>query len=140
MKAKITIQTYVDTRTEEERDLAFYVKGFREDSEVWSGELDIIPEGVYLTKISVIAEGIEHPICEIPFAIGIGHWIWVPPEPLLERSPNAEELAGGYNLDDAGASPRLFRGNGPEALPAMAIQSGRRKPRFWLPFRHLWQR
>lgn len=47
-------------------------------SEVWSGEFEILEEEEYLTKISIIGEGVPHPICDIPFALGIGHWRWIP--------------------------------------------------------------
>lgn len=50
-------------------------------SEVWSGELDILDEREYLLRFSIIAEGQPQPIVDVPFAIGIGHWVWVPPDP-----------------------------------------------------------
>lgn len=49
-------------------------------SEVWSGEMDILPDGEYLTKISIIAEGIDHPICDVPFSPTVGYWSWMSPE------------------------------------------------------------
>lgn len=139
MKAKIVINTWVDTRTEEEQHMAFFVKGYAETSEVWSGELEIIPKGVYLLKMSVIAEGEPHPIVEVPFSIGIGHWLWVPPDPIETKEGDlldAEELASGRNLSDNPALPRLIRDSRETALPRMAIESEARKPRFRLPFRH----
>lgn len=55
-------------------------KGARyRSSEVWSGELNILPKGEYLTKISIIADGIEHPICDVPFSLSMGYWQWIPP-------------------------------------------------------------
>lgn len=49
-------------------------------SEVWSGELNILPEGEYITKLSIIGEGFEHPICDVPFSPTVGYWHWVSPE------------------------------------------------------------
>lgn len=45
-------------------------------AEVFSGELDIAPKGEYLTKISILAEGYEHPICDVPFSPLEGYWSW----------------------------------------------------------------
>ena len=60
-------------------------------SEVWSGELDILPKGEYLTKISIIAEGIEHPICDVPFSVTMGYWQWIPPLVDDERMEEIED-------------------------------------------------
>lgn len=49
-------------------------------SEIWSGELELRHPNEYLTKISVIAQGIAHPICEVPFSPYIGYYRWIPPE------------------------------------------------------------
>lgn len=54
-------------------------------SQVWEGELELLKENTYITKISMIAEGQEHPICDIPFSIDTGHWIWVPGLDLTPR-------------------------------------------------------
>jgi hypothetical protein len=48
-------------------------------AEVFNGELDIAPKGEYLTKISLIAEGHPHPICDVPFSPTVGYWEWHPP-------------------------------------------------------------
>jgi hypothetical protein len=48
-------------------------------AEVWSGEMEILPDGEYLTKISIIAEGINEPICDIPFSPMTGYYQWIPP-------------------------------------------------------------
>jgi len=48
------------------------------DSEIWNGELEIKDHKEHLMLVSVIAEGQPHPICQVPFAIGIGHWVWIP--------------------------------------------------------------
>ena len=53
-------------------------------SEIWSGELDIKDKTEYLMLVSVIAEGQPHPICQVPFAIGIGHYLWIPPDDDME--------------------------------------------------------
>lgn len=50
-------------------------------SKVWEGELEILDNTEYLTMISVIGEGQPQPICQVPFAIGIGHYLWIPPDP-----------------------------------------------------------
>lgn len=54
-------------------------------SEVWSGELEIMPKGEYLTKISILAEGMEHPICDVPFSPMVGYWQWMSPAVMAER-------------------------------------------------------
>jgi hypothetical protein len=70
MKVKIVINTVEvnDGKVSEE-----------DRSEVWSGELDILRENVYLTKLSIIAEGEPQPICDIPFSLATGYWAWIPP-------------------------------------------------------------
>lgn len=72
MKVKITIDT-IEMSDHTENALT------NRRSEVWNGELDILPKGEYLTKISIIAEGIEQPICEVPFSPMVGYYQWVPP-------------------------------------------------------------
>lgn len=47
-------------------------------SKVWEGELEIKDDTEYLMMISVIAEGVNEPIVQVPFAKGIGHYVWVP--------------------------------------------------------------
>lgn len=49
-------------------------------AEVWQGDLEILEDNEYLTKISILGEGQAHPICDIPFALGTGWWMWVPQE------------------------------------------------------------
>lgn len=49
-------------------------------SEIWNGEMEILDKKEYLVMISVIGEGQPQPICQIPFAMGIGHYLWVPPD------------------------------------------------------------
>lgn len=69
MKCKIVVEDvthlYEGTRLEFSR------------TQVWEGELELLPEQVYMTKVSIIAEGREHPVCDIPFSMDTGHWIWV---------------------------------------------------------------
>lgn len=60
-------------------------------SEIWSGEMNILPKGEYLTKISILTDGIEHPICDIPFSVTMGYWQWVPPLVDDERMEEIEE-------------------------------------------------
>lgn len=59
-------------------------------SVVWVGELEIKKATEYIAKISIIGEGEPQPLCDIPFAIGIGHYMWIPPSSLLE------EIEDGY--------------------------------------------
>lgn len=80
MKIKIVINTRVAEESGDNR------------SEIWSGELEIKDKDEYLTMISVIGEGIEHPICQIPFAIGIGHYLWIPPDHNYENYERDEEF------------------------------------------------
>jgi hypothetical protein len=56
-------------------------------SKIWEGDLEILNKQEYLTMVSVIAEGEPQPICQIPFALGIGHYIWVPPDPIGQVDP-----------------------------------------------------
>lgn len=122
MQVRIIIKSFVDTRTEEERSIPFYVKGRPEFSEVWRGDLDINDQDTYLTMISIIADGVAHPICDIPFAIGVGHWLWVPPDPIGE----GEDTESGMVLEEP---PPRFINLGKAAFPAMKIVGKNR--RFW---------
>jgi hypothetical protein len=54
-------------------------KGHEERAEIWRGEINIEKESTYITKVSIIADGEEHPICDIPFSLTEGFWQWVPP-------------------------------------------------------------
>lgn len=48
-------------------------------SQIWEGELDIVDENEYITKVVIIAEGKEHPICEVPFSPDMGgYWQYIP--------------------------------------------------------------
>ena len=84
MKIKIIINT-VEMLPDNENDL------IRRTSEVWSGEMDILPKNEYLTKISIIAEGINEPICEVPFSIGEGYYQWIPPLMNNEKQEETQE-------------------------------------------------
>jgi hypothetical protein len=68
MKTKIVITTM---KAEE--------KGLHR-SEIWSGEMEILDNQEYLVLFSIIAEGQPQPIFQAPFAIGIGHYRWIPPD------------------------------------------------------------
>jgi hypothetical protein len=139
MRIKIVINTWTDIRTDEERNKPFHYKGYQSTSQVWGGELDILSDMEYLTKISIIAEGVEHPICDIPFAIGIGHWMWCPPEMNTEEdenvTPGIDGITSGRIVEQNGAIPPLFRSIASGVLPTMAISTSRWQPRTWLPFR-----
>jgi len=49
-------------------------------SVIWEGDLEILDKEEYLMKISMIGEGQPQPLCEVPFAIGIGYYHWFPPD------------------------------------------------------------
>jgi hypothetical protein len=86
MKVRIVIQTMEPNADNE-------TWGHRH-SEVWSGDLELLDKNEYLTKISVIADGEPQPICDIPFAIGIGHYMWIPPDSAIEQ------LSEGYSIHE----------------------------------------
>jgi hypothetical protein len=138
MKCRIILNTFADTRTEEEKLQPFYVKGHHETVEVWRGDLDIIPENIYLMKFSLLGHGEPRPLADIPFSTGVGYWVWINP---LDGSVYDEgDIRSGRNLDDNGPLPGLFRDLGEQALPRMAIADRERKSRRWLPFRDYWRR
>jgi hypothetical protein len=87
MKVKIVIQTMEPGSDNESWDTR--------NSEVWSGELAILKEGVYVAKVSLIGEGEPQPICDIPFSLGVGHYRWIPPD-------NYIEMIGGWHVQDTG--------------------------------------
>ena len=138
MKCRIILNTFADTRTEKESADPFFVRGHHETVEVWRGDLDIIPENIYLLKLSLLGDGEPRPLCDMPFSTGVGYWIWMSPEDgsLYDEG----EIRSGRNLDDNGLLPGLFRDIGQQALPRMAIADRTRKPRKWLPFRDYWRR
>jgi hypothetical protein len=139
MRLKIIINTFVDTRTKEEIKDPFYVKGHNEMVQVWSGDLDIKEDNVYLTKVSMIAEGIAHPICDIPFAIGLGHYLWIPPDIAEEEQEDGDEISSGRVLERTRANGPLFRDIGKSSLPRMRVEGRRRTPREWISY-HIIQR
>lgn len=63
----------------------------RTAQEIWKGELEI-PSGVLLMKVSVIAEGEPHPICDIPFSLTEGYWSWHSAE--YEYGEDTERIGG----------------------------------------------
>jgi len=67
-------------------------------AQIWEGEMEI-PNGVIVCKVSVIAEGEAHPICDIPFSLNLGHWQWHPPEIPM---PEEVERVGGMGFDESG--------------------------------------
>lgn len=68
MRVKIVINTRKAEQDGDNRSL------------LWEGELEITDKDEYLMMISVIGEGQPQPICQVPFAIGIGHYLWIPPD------------------------------------------------------------
>jgi len=46
---------------------------------VWSGDVEFLNDHVYVTKISILAEGQPQPICDVPFSLNKGYYMWVPP-------------------------------------------------------------
>lgn len=54
-------------------------------SKVWEGEIEILDHQEYLTMISIMGEGQPQPICQVPFAIGIGHYLWIAPDSSWEN-------------------------------------------------------
>jgi|ERR1700743_319667 len=60
-------------------------------SEIWRGDLEIEPEGEYITKISIIADGFPQPICDIPFSPMEGYYQWIPPLVDNEKLEEIEE-------------------------------------------------
>ena len=53
----------------------------RHRAQLWEGEIELKDKTEYLAMVTLLAEGQEHPICQIPFAMGIGHWHWIPDAP-----------------------------------------------------------
>lgn len=68
MKVKMAIQT---RKAEDEMN---------RHAVIWEGELEIKDKDEYLMMISVIADGVPQPICQVPFSIGMGHYLWIPPD------------------------------------------------------------
>ena len=48
-------------------------------SVIWEGDLEILDENEYLMMISMIGEGQPQPLVTVPFGLGIGHYVWIPP-------------------------------------------------------------
>jgi hypothetical protein len=89
---KMQVRIIIDTWTSLEDAKPFDQRGYQSRSEVWHGDINIENDKEYLTRITMIADGQEHPICDVPFAIGSGYWRWFPPETPLETN-ETEELA-----------------------------------------------
>lgn len=137
MKVRIIVNSWVDDRTEEERDIPLFVKGHPETSEVWRGDMEILNENTYLLRLSVLAEGEPQPICDVPFSLGSGYYMWVPPEGGLEY--DSESFGSGRNMDDSSSVPGLFRDISKSPLPRMEIAGRKRVSRFRIPFRDFWR-
>ncbi len=138
MKCRIILNTFADTRTDEEKTNPFFVRGHHETVEVWRGDLDIIPENIYLLKLSLLGEGEPRPLCDMPFSTGVGYWLWFSPE---EGSVYDEgDIRSGRNLEGDASLPGLFRDIGQQALPRMEVAGRERNSRKWPPFRFHWRR
>lgn len=70
---------------------AFNQTYVRTAQEIWNGEIDL-PDGVLVMKVSVIAEGQPHPICDVPFSLTEGYWTWHSPE--AEYGEEVEKITG----------------------------------------------
>lgn len=75
MLVRMIINTWTST---EKGQKPFGENGYQSRAEIWRGDINLEDENEYLTRIVMIADGIEHPICDIPFAIGSGYWAWIP--------------------------------------------------------------
>lgn len=75
-------------------------------SVVWEGELSILRDTEYLTKITLIGEGEPQPLCDIPFAIGIGHYLWIPPDPAF-----LEEIDYTYHTEEGNGNAAITEPN-----------------------------
>jgi hypothetical protein len=42
--------------------------------------------------LSILGEGQMQPICQIPFSTGIGHYVWIAPEPIREMGDYIEDV------------------------------------------------
>lgn len=76
MRVRIVIDTF---KPSEGIGSPFKFEGRRQSTLVWQGEIDILDNTEYITKISLIGEGQPQPLCEVPFALGMGHYQWMPP-------------------------------------------------------------
>ena len=98
MKLKFILNTSEPILTTGESEALFDQKYVRTAQEIWKGELEL-PDGVLVMKVSVIAEGQPHPICDIPFSLTEGHWRWIPPA--VDYEEDVERI-GGNAFDDKG--------------------------------------
>lgn len=74
MKLRIIIEDYEKLAGQDHTEAA----AKQGKSEVWSGDVEILREGVYITKISLLADGEPQPICDVPFSMSKGFYMWVP--------------------------------------------------------------
>lgn len=75
MLVRLIINTWTSTQ---KGQTPFGENGYQSRAEIWRGDIDIKDDMEYLTRVVMITDGIEHPICDIPFAIGSGYWAWIP--------------------------------------------------------------
>lgn len=80
MKCKVIIQT----RDRED--------GGRRTSELWSGEIEFDDQTEYMVKMSILAEGQPQPIVDIPFALGVGYYMWIPPDGSMDETDDGYSL------------------------------------------------
>lgn len=73
-------------------DSPFSYRGRHVQSLVAQGTEEAAPEGIYPLRIALYSGDVStlHPLCDVPFAIGIGYWQWRPP------AGDADELAGNF--------------------------------------------
>lgn len=75
MKVRIVVEDYeVDPRDDTPMEAAVRQR----KTVVWSGDMEILQDRIYVTKISLIAEGEPRPICDIPFSLNRGYYLWIP--------------------------------------------------------------
>lgn len=83
MKVKIIIDTQKTEADSHNRSL------------VWEGEMEILDKEEYLVRVSIVGEGQPQPLCQIPFALGIGYYHWFPPDMRVN-----DDMGDGDYLDE----------------------------------------
>lgn len=109
MKIRIVIQDYEmpDTGSVGVDAAGMMVYAARQRHiQVWSGEIDIERDNIYVTKISIIADGEPQPICDVPFSLNRGYYMWVPPHVELEEDEEFTVLGSEGGQDVGSAAPQ----------------------------------
>lgn len=83
MKIKIMIQDYEVLKGQSQAEASVR----QTHTCIWEGEVELLKDNVYVTKISILAEGEPQPICDIPFSPTVGWYMWVPPTEYREDMP-----------------------------------------------------